>query len=288
MENRESKSSSGETSEREQVASTIEALMRSGNKEAIIDNIRMYHEAGRGSRVSIFHENIEESGDTVIMFASIHDRMRTLIERTGETKTEHAFLILGEAQDGFMAFTGLASDLDISDEDREKFYRENPELKTNENAADLNIVITTYRPAINAHIDQMKEAGKRPLVALGHTHPNVTESFGNYSLPDLVGFPMQERALRGSSRGENEFDYCHVVLAENGDVDCMVFDKEKGCFRKIVDVLAISQDGEDRVQAYSFKSPSELTGASYVRENGESATDAIYDSCIEEILQEQQ
>ena len=51
---------SGETSEGDRIIYAVESLMNGENKQRIIENLKMYHDAGRGSRVSIFHENIED------------------------------------------------------------------------------------------------------------------------------------------------------------------------------------------------------------------------------------
>ena len=275
----------GETSEGDRIISAIESLMNGKNNQKIIENLKMYHDAGRGSRVSIFHENIEDSEKTMAMTEAVYSKMKSLAEKTSETKKEHAFLVLGWMQDGNFLFNGIAGDVDIDEEMKKVIYDRNPEWKTNDSAADFNALLSVYWQAINNHIDRMKASGLKPLVSLGHTHPNASESYGNYSLPDLVGFSMQEEAVRGK-RESDEVEYCHIVLPENGDVDCMTFDKEAKKFKKVVNVMSVGQNGGDMVPAYTFESPKSLSIASFAKEKDESDDDKLYDDCIESILRQ--
>lgn len=277
----------GETSKGDRIISTVESLMNGKNNQKIIENLKMYHDAGRGSRVSVFHENIEDSGKTIAMTEAVYSKMKSLAEKTSETKKEHAFLVLGWVQNENFLFNGIASDTDINEETKKAIYDRNPEWKADDSAADFNVLLSVYWQAINSHIDKMKASGLKPLVSLGHTHPNASESYGNYSLPDLVGFSTQEEAIRGN-RDSDEVEYCHIVLPENGDVDCIIFDKEAGRFKKVTNVMSVGQNGEDTVPAYTFESPKTLSTASYVKEKDESSDDKLYNDCIEELLQKHQ
>ena len=287
MENINQSTIPGETSKSDRIMSTVESLMNGENNQKIIENLKMYHDAGRGSRVSIFHENIEDSEKTMAMTEAVYSEMKSLAEKTSETKKEHAFLVLGWMQDGNFLFNKMASDVDIDEEMKNAIYDGNPEWRADDSAADFNVLLSAYWQAINSHIDRMKASGLKPLVSLGHTHPNASESYGNYSLPDLVGFSMQEEAIRGN-RDSDEIEYCHIVLPENGDVDCMTFDKEAGRFKKVANVMTVGQNGEDTVPAYTFESPKSLSTASYVKEKDESSDDKLYDDYIEELLQKHQ
>ena len=287
MENVNQSSAPGELPEDDRIASTIESLMNGKNNQKIIENLKMYRDADRGSRVSIFHENIENSEKTMAMAEAVYNKMKSLAKETAKTKKEHAFLVLGWTQDGNYLFNGIASDLDINDEIKKAIYDQNPEWQTNDSAADFNILLSVYWPAINSHIDKIKASGLKPLISLGHTHPNVSESYGNYSLPDLVGFSMQEEAIQGN-RDNDEFEYCHIILPENGDVDCMTFDKDAAQFKKIANVISIGPSGEDMVPAYTFKSPESLSTTSYTKEKNESNDDILYNDCIKAILQKHQ
>ncbi len=287
METIDQSSAPGELSKSDRVISTIESLMTGNNNQQILGNLKMYHDADRGSRISIFHENIDDSGKTIVMSDAVYKKMTELAGKTAETKKEHSFLVLGWVQDGNCLFNAIGSDIDINDEFKRKFYDENPDLEADDSAADFNMLLTYYWQAINGHIDKMKASGMKPLVSLGHTHPNASESYGNYSLPDLVGFSLQEEAIRGR-RDEGEFEYCHIVLPENGDVDCMVFDKTQNRFKKITSVISVGQSGEEKVPAYTFESPKILSEASYVKERNESEDDKLYDDCIEEIIRKYQ
>lgn len=287
MKNNNQSPTAGEKSEGDKVISAIEALMNNENSQRIIDNLRMYHDAGRGSRVSVFHENIEDAEKVMAMSETVYDKMKSLVAETAETKKEHAFLVLGWVEDGNYLFNEIASDDDIDDKTKKAIYDINPEWEANDSAADFNVLLLAYWQAINEHIDVMKASGMKPLVSLGHTHPNVSESYGNYSLPDLVGFFAQENSIRGN-RDDGEFEYCHIVLPENGDVDCMTFDRGDGRFKKITNVMSVGQSGEDVVPAYTFQSPTSLSEATYVKEKDESEDDKIYADCIEEMLRRHQ
>lgn len=278
---------SGEKLKGDRIMSTIESLMNGKNNQKIIENLKMYYDASRGARVSIFHENIEDSGKTMVVTEPVYSKMKTLVEKTSETKKEYAFLVLGWVQDGNFLFNGIASDIDIDEATKNAFYDKNPEYKTGDSAVDFNVILSAYWQAINGYIDRTKGSGLKPLVSLGHTHPNASESYGNYSLPDLVGFSTQEEAIRGN-RDSDEVEYCHIILPENGDVDCMTFDKEAGQFKKITNVMSVGQDGEDVVPAYTFKSPESLSETSYVKEENESDDDKIYNDYIEEIIRRHQ
>ena len=223
----------------------------------------------------------------MVMAGAVYDKMKSLAEKTSETKKEYAFLVLGWTQGENFLFNAIASDVDINEETKKAIYDKNPEWEADDSAADLNVLLSAYWQAINGHIDKMKASGLKPLVSLGHTHPNVSESYGNYSLPDLVGFFMQEESIRGNRDGD-EVEYCHIVLPENGDVDCMTFDKETGRFKKVTNVMSVGQNGEDTVPAYTFESPKILSETSYVKEKNESEDDKLYDDCIDEIIRKHQ
>lgn len=287
METINQSSAPGEFLKSDRVISTIESLMTGDNNQQILKNLKMYYNAGRGSRISIFHENIEDSEKTMMMGEAVYKKMAELAGKTADTKKEHSFLVLGWVQNGNYLFNAIGRDIDINDEFKRKFYDENPDLEADDSAADLNILLTYYWQAINSHIDKMKASGMKPLVSLGHTHPNVSESYGNYSLPDLVGFSLQEEAIR-EGRDEGEFEYCHIVLPENGDVDCMVFDGDQNRFKKIINVISVGQSEEEKVPAYTFESPKSLSGASYVKEKDESEDDRLYNDCVEEVIRKYQ
>lgn len=287
MENQGQTSNPGETAKDNAIVSTIESLTNGENNQAIIENLQMYIDAGRGFRTSIFHENIEASEKKMFMSEHVYGKMKSLMEETARTKKEHAFLTLGWVHDGDYMFSDIFSDLDIADEVKEQFYTDYPDFKTNESAADLNIILYSYWNVINSHIDEMRAKGVRPLVSLGHTHPDVSESFGNYSLPDLVYIAEQEGAIRGN-RSEDEFEYCHIVLPVNGDVDCMTFDKADKRFRKITNVMSVGQASVEEVPAYTFVSPKTLAGTSYVEEEDESVKDGLYTESIRQFISSHQ
>ena len=276
-----------ELSERERVLSTIESLMNGENNHKIIENIKMYYDAGRGSRISIFHENITNSDRTMVMSSTVYEKMNSLTQETARTKEEHAFLALGWIQDDTYFFTQIVDDTEIDDEMKHRFYNEHPEFKTDDSAADFNIMLALFQEGINGHIDNVKKSNMKPLISLGHTHPNVSESYGNYSLPDLVGISAQKESIKGD-RDETEFEYCHVILPENGDVDCMTFNPTENRFEKITTVLSFGQEEVNEIPAYTFKSPESLSEASYSKEANESAEDNLYNECIEEITQKHQ
>lgn len=100
METINQSSTPGEILKDHRIVSTVESLMNGKNNQKIIENLKMYRDAGRGSRVSIFHENIEESEKTMVMTGVVYDKMKSLAEKTSETKKEHAFLVLGWVQGG--------------------------------------------------------------------------------------------------------------------------------------------------------------------------------------------
>ncbi|MBO4813077.1 hypothetical protein J5491_02925 [Candidatus Saccharibacteria bacterium] len=277
----------GVLSKGDRIVSAVESLMTGDNNQQILENLKMYHDAGRGSRIAIFHENIEESEKKMAVSALVYNKMKDLVEKTAETKKEHSFIVFGWVQDDNYLFNGIGSDVEIGDDFKKYFYDKNPDLKTGDSAADFNLLLGYYRQAIDSHIDRMKASGAKPLISLGHTHPNVSEAYGDYSLPDLVGFSSQEEAIRGR-RDEGEFEYCHIVLPEDGDVDCMAFDKDRNRFEKITKVISVGQSEEEELPAYTFKSSKSLSAASYVKERNESEEDELYDSCVEEVIRRHQ
>ena len=86
METINQSSAPGEILKGDRIVSTIESLMNGENNQKIIENLKMYRDTGRGSRVSIFHENIEESEKTMVMAGAVYDKMKSLAEKTSETK----------------------------------------------------------------------------------------------------------------------------------------------------------------------------------------------------------
>ena len=280
-----------ESSLRAEIMNAINALKDGSNDEDIDNNLRMYYEANRGKRTSIFHENIVESNRLMMMSPFVFDKMNALAKETDRTKKEHAFLVLGfvtEDTPQKYYLDRIAVDDDLSDEQREQFYLSYPDLETGDSVADLNIILHFYGRAIREYVNKEQTNGRVPLVVLGHTHPNASESYGNYSLPDLVYIPGQERAISDKVGGA-EFEYCHIVLPVNGDVDAVFLDKADGRFKKISGVYCIDDQNYSEVPAFTFESPKELSDShvSYVKERGEQGgDDDLYMSVFREVLGE--
>ena len=279
----------GETSESDRITSTIESLITEENKQKVIENLKMYHDADRGSRTSIFHENIADSGKTMVMTTPVYNGMKSLTEKTAETKKEYPFLTFGWVQDGNYFFNQICTEADISNEVKEDFCRQHPDWKTNDSAVNFNLILNSYSQAIRKFIDGNNTPGKRPLISIGHTHPDASESYGNYSLPDLVNFSIMEEAIRGG-HDDREFEFCQTVLPVNGDIDCMFLDKTDERFKKVTKAFAFNLDNGDEeiVPAYTFESPKSLSEASYVKEMNESNDDRLYNDCIQSIIQKYQ
>lgn len=79
----------------------------------------------------------------------------------------------------------------MSIEQKERYYKEYPDALDPDKigtAADPNPLLFNFWEDIGHHINSKPWAdGNVPMIGIGHTHPNVSESYGNYSLPDLVG-----------------------------------------------------------------------------------------------------
>ena len=141
METINQSSTPGEILKGDRIVSTVESLMNGENNQKIVENLKMYRDAGRGSRISIFHENIEESEKTMVMAGAVYDKMKSLAEKTSETKKEHAFLVLGWVQGGNFLFNAIASDVDINEETKKAIYDKNPEWEADDSAADFNVLL---------------------------------------------------------------------------------------------------------------------------------------------------
>lgn len=181
-----------EKTKQEHIVDTCEILLGSDDRERqkrIIDNLKMYREAGRSYRTSIFHENIPESEKQIALVGDIYKKMQEIQVKTKETKKEIAFLTFGYQQNNFFVLSELVSDLDLTDDQKNKFYEQYPELKTEDSAADSNAVLYFNQPRIKASCS----SGNIPIIGTGHSHPDVTESYGNYSLPDFDDFLFSHR-----------------------------------------------------------------------------------------------
>lgn len=67
-------------------------LISDENKELVLENLRMYRDSGRSAnRISIFHENIPETRQSMVMAEDIYDKIKSLISETAESKREQAF-----------------------------------------------------------------------------------------------------------------------------------------------------------------------------------------------------
>ena len=272
-----------EQTKQEQIVATCEALL-SGDKaqeKQILDNLKMYREAGRSYRTSIFHENIPESEKQIAMLGDVYAKMQRIKEATAETKKEIAFLTFGYEQNGAFVLCDLVSDLDLTKEQKDDFYKKYPEYETNDSAADFNVLLFYNQQRIKANYT----SGNTPIIGTGHSHPDVTESYGNYSLPDLNNFGEHSESIN-TSRTHNgqtgDFIFIHTVLPVNGDVDIMTFNKGKERYEKATKVYDLT--GNQEVQNYTFKSPTELSKTATEREPDEDENDKIYSEAIDDFL----
>ena len=94
--------------------------------------------------------------------------------------------------------------------------------------------------------------------------------------------------IENDTYNEDEFEYCHIVLPVNGDVDCMTFDKADKRFRKITNVMSVGQASAEEVPAYTFVSPKTLAETSYVKEEDESVKDGLYTESIRRFISSHQ
>ena len=255
-------SAPGEMTKGDRIISTIESLMNGENDQKIIENLRFYYDAGRGSRTAVFSENIEDSEKQ---------------------------LFFGKAQGDYYVLQNMVSDLDIGSEEREDFCANNPKSRANDAAANFDPLMNLRINTIINILNKKTEPGEKLLAGLGHTHPNLSDSYGFYSLPDLVNFASYEEILR-SLRQSDEFEHCHIVLTENGDVDCMTFDKNKKRFKKIINVISIgdTEADDERIPAYTFRPDGIHLQANYEPEEDEPEEDELYREGIAEVIRKHQ
>ena len=183
----------------------------------------------------------------------------------------------------------MVSDLDIGSEEREDFCANNPKSRANDAAANFDPLMNLRINTIINILNKKTEPGEKLLAGLGHTHPNLSDSYGFYSLPDLVNFASYEEILR-SLRQSDEFEHCHIVLTENGDVDCMTFDKNKKRFKKIINVISIgdTEADDERIPAYTFRPDGIHLQANYEPEEDEPEEDELYREGIAEVIRKHQ
>ncbi|MBR2543918.1 hypothetical protein IKF04_01290 [Candidatus Saccharibacteria bacterium] len=282
-------SAPGETTKGDRIISTIESLMNGENNQKIIENLRFYYDTGRGSRTAVFSENIEDSEKQLWMNGGMYEKLKELMRKSAEDKREYAFIFFGKAQGDYYVLQNIVSDLDIGSEEREGFCANNPKSRANDAAVNFDPLVNLRVNTIVNIMNEKTEPGEKRLAGLGHTHPNLSGSYGLYSLPDLVNFASYEEILRSLRQGD-EFEHCHIVLTENGDVDCMTFDKNEKRFKKIIDVISIGDTEADdvKIPAYTFQPDGTHLQANYTPENGESKEDELYRESIARVIEKHQ
>lgn len=282
-------SAPGEMTKGDRIISTIESLMNGENDQKIIENLRFYYDAGRGSRTAVFSENIEDSEKQLWMNGDMYEKLKELMRKSAEDKREYAFIFFGKAQGDYYVLQNMVSDLDIGSEEREDFCTNNPKSRANDAAVNFNPLMNLRINTIVNILNKKTEPGEKLLAGLGHTHPNLSDSYGFYSLPDLVNFTSYEEILRSLRQGD-EFEHCHIVLTENGDVDCMTFDENEKRFKKIINVISIGDTEADdvKIPAYTFRPDGIHLQANYESEEEEPEEDELYRECIARVISEHQ
>lgn len=275
---------------REQLSKTCESLFRSVTDQGkLVDNLKLYYEAGRGRRVAIFHENLPPSNKLILLNEASLVKLNQLASETAKNKREYSFLGIGHANEQGCRVFSIVSDLEIPEEYKQNFYSRFPECLTKNGAADLNVLLCAYSDNLKQwYQDAVKstsENNAQPLIFLGHTHPHITEAWGDYSLPDLDLMEQQKVYLKEEVAGGHAIDYMHCVVTESGDINFMR--QDHGKFAKVTEVY---DQNSQKLNNYTFESPVRLVpdNANYVREDEEELEDYVYNEVIGRLLNTQQ
>lgn len=267
------------------IKQALEAIFNSKNNRGVIENLQLYLDDNRGNRTSIFHENIPEADETIAITNQVHAKLENLRELTAENKREYAFLVTGKRfSDDTFIVNDIVSDLDISEEQKDNYYKAYPDYDTRgTTASDYNVVLWYYFNLIKNKINSA-EAGDdyEPLLGFGHTHPNLSESHANFSLPDLVGTYDRKSLFEGQFT--RNYAVRDLIVCENGDIDFIKLNEADNKFEKITKLLCLEGSEIVGAQAYSFESPSELSKASYIRGSEETDEDELYGDVIREVI----
>ena len=275
---------SPEKAKQDKIVATCEALLSGDDKDQerrIIENLKMYRDTGRGYRTSIFHENIPESEKQVALQGEVYEKMWRIQEVTKETKKEIAFVTFGHEMNGVYSIDYIFSDLDIPMDVKEAYYKRNPDARANDSAADFSLILQ-YKAG---NILDWKKSCKSPIIGTGHSHPDVTESYGNYSLADLNSFDSHKDFItqpRETDESNNNFTFIHTILPANGDVDIMTFNDDKKRYEKVTKVFDLKEN--IAVSNYTFESPTKLAETTIEKEADEDENDMVFSEAIDDFL----
>ena len=220
----------------------------------ISDLVASYEEMGYGGMTPIPHEIINEMPDGHILLSdNCAEYIKIMIEATQLRGVEVPFVMIGETVydtnkvlfDDFYTIKGdSASRLEEMSCDIQTVLDEHEELEPN------------FTERIRAL--QKRNDGSRVIICFGHTHPNRSAYYGTYSKEDFKNIIQYDDSIERarSSVGDDRAQTLGCMVAANGDVDFMFYDRTATNFYKFTSVAGRKSDGRvERFQSYSFRTP---------------------------------
>ena len=223
-------------------------------RNGISDLVARYEEMGYGGMTPIPHEIINEMPNSRILLGNnCTEYLKMMVEVTQQRRVEVPFIMIGETV------------YDTNEVLFDDFYtvRESSASRLEEMACDIQTVLDEHEelePNFKKRIKalQKRNDGSRAIICFGHTHPNRSAYYGTYSKEDFKNIIQYDDSIgqARSSAGDDRAQTLGCMVAANGDVDFMFYDRAVSNFYKFKSVAGRKLDGRvERFQSYSFRTP---------------------------------
>ena len=231
-----------------------EKLRRVFEKNGISDLVAPYKEMGYGDMTPIPHEIINEMPNgRIILNNNCAEYLKVLLEVTQRERVEAPFVLIGET-------VGDTNKVLFND-----FYTigDNRANQLENAACDVQMVIDDHVELVPNFKERIREIrgrndNGRAIICFGHTHPESSSYYGTYSMEDYKNVIQFDDSI-GPARhavGDERSQTLGCMLAANGDVDFMFYDRAAENFYKFTDVERFNPNGEvEGLQCYTFSTP---------------------------------
>ena len=229
-------------------------LQKVFERNDISDLVACYEEMGHDGMTPIPHEIINEMPNGRILLGNnCAEYLKIMIEVTRQRGVEVPFVMIGE--------TVYDTNKVLFDD----FYtvREDSASRLEETSCDIQTVLNEHEelePNFKERIKalQKRNDGSRAIICFGHTHPNRSAYYGTYSKEDFKNIIQYDDSIgrARSSVGDDRAQTLGCMVAANGDVDFMFYDRTTTNFYKFTSVAGRKSDGGvEGFRSYSFRTP---------------------------------
>lgn len=229
-------------------------LRRAFENSSISDLVAPYEAMGYGDMTPIPHEIISEMPNgRILLNNNCVEYLKMMLEVTQLKRAEVPFVLIGET-------AGDTNKVLFDD-----FYTIGSESasKLEDAQCDVQMVINKHEELVPNFKERIREMqrkgdGSRAIICFGHTHPRLGFYYGTYSMGDYKNVIQFDDSIKWVRRavGDDRAQTLGCMVAANGDIDFMFYDRNVINFYKFTDVRGMNSRNEEEIlQSYTFNTP---------------------------------